>query len=192
MAAESLPSGGTGLISPVDDEEAFTGLEAAIILIAFVVVAAVFSYAVLGSGFYATEKARQVTSDAGTTPSSVVVAGSVILKSDAFSNPELLSFFCEVIGGEVAMSGIHYTLHTTDMIYHVPEKDVQLRWPSGGSAEGVLSRGQLLSVRLTIRDAGLAAGDDVTLTIIPPRGVPVTIPCSVPGTLLGNKRYEVG
>jgi len=182
----------SGLFSALDDEEAFTGLEAAFILIAFVVVAAVFSFAVLGSGFYATEKARQVTSDAGTTPSSVMVTGAVILKTDAFSNPESLSFFCEVIGGEVAMSDIRYSLHTTQMIYQVPEKDIQLRWPSGGSAEGVLSRGELLSVRLTIRDAGLAARDDFTLTIIPPRGVLVTIPCSVPGTLLGNKRYEVG
>lgn len=192
MAAESLPSGGTGLISAVDDEEAFTGLEAGIILIAFVVVAAVFSYVILGSGFYATEKARQVTSDAGTTPSSLIVSGAVILRTDAFSNPESLNFFCEVIGGEVAMSGIHYTLHTTDMIYQIPKKDIHYRWPSGDPAEGVLSRGKLLSVRLTITDAGLSTGDDVTLTIIPPRGVPVSIPCTVPGTLLGNKRYEVG
>jgi len=182
----------SGLFSVIHDEEAFTGLEAAVILIAFVVVAAVFSYALLGSGFYATEKARQVTSDAGTTPSSVMVAGSVILKTDGFSNPESLSFFCEVIGGEVAISGIHYSLHTTEMIYQVPDTDLQLRWPSGGSAEGLLSRGELLSVRLTITDAGLSTGDDFTLTIIPPRGVPVNIPCTVPGTLLGNKRYEVG
>jgi flagellin FlaB len=35
------------------DDEAFTGLEAAIVLIAFVVVAAVFSYMVLGAGFNA-------------------------------------------------------------------------------------------------------------------------------------------
>jgi len=40
--------------------EAFTGLEAAIVLIAFVVVAAVFSYVVLGAGFFTTQKAQQV------------------------------------------------------------------------------------------------------------------------------------
>nr|P17603.1 RecName: Full=24 kDa flagellin [Methanospirillum hungatei] len=32
----------------------FSGLEAAIVLIAFVVVAAVFSYVMLGAGFFAT------------------------------------------------------------------------------------------------------------------------------------------
>jgi len=41
-------------------EEAFTGLEAAIVLIAFVVVAAVFSYVVLGAGFFTTQKSQQV------------------------------------------------------------------------------------------------------------------------------------
>lgn len=41
------------------DDDGFTGLEAAIVLIAFVVVAAVFSYVVLGAGFFTTQKAQQ-------------------------------------------------------------------------------------------------------------------------------------
>jgi flagellin FlaB len=39
--------------------DAFTGLEAAIVLIAFVVVAAVFSYVVLGAGFYTSQKSQE-------------------------------------------------------------------------------------------------------------------------------------
>lgn len=42
------------------NEDAFTGLEAAIVLIAFVVVAAVFSYVVLGAGFFTTGEAQRV------------------------------------------------------------------------------------------------------------------------------------
>jgi len=41
-------------------DNAFTGLEAAIVLIAFVVVAAVFSYVILGAGFYTTQKSQEV------------------------------------------------------------------------------------------------------------------------------------
>jgi len=41
-------------------DDAFTGLEAAIVLIAFVVVAAVFSYVVLGAGFFTTQKSQEV------------------------------------------------------------------------------------------------------------------------------------
>ena len=43
-----------------NNEEGFTGLEAAIVLIAFVVVAAVFSYVVLGAGFFTTQKSQEV------------------------------------------------------------------------------------------------------------------------------------
>nr|WP_319540048.1 flagellin [uncultured Methanospirillum sp.] len=43
------------------NESAFSGLEAAIVLIAFVVVAAVFSYVMLGAGFFATQKSQEVT-----------------------------------------------------------------------------------------------------------------------------------
>ena len=39
--------------------DAFTGLEAAIVLIAFVVVAAVFAYVVLGAGFFTTQNAQK-------------------------------------------------------------------------------------------------------------------------------------
>ena len=42
-----------------NSHDAFTGLEAAIVLIAFVVVAAVFSYVILGAGFFATQKAQE-------------------------------------------------------------------------------------------------------------------------------------
>jgi len=41
------------------NEEGFTGLEAAIVLIAFVVVASVFSYTILGAGSYTTQKAQE-------------------------------------------------------------------------------------------------------------------------------------
>jgi archaeal flagellin FlaB len=41
------------------NSDAFTGLEAAIVLIAFVVVAAVFAYVVLGAGFFTTQKAQE-------------------------------------------------------------------------------------------------------------------------------------
>ena len=44
----------------INNDNAFTGLEAAIVLIAFVVVAAVFSYVVLGAGFFTTQKSQEV------------------------------------------------------------------------------------------------------------------------------------
>jgi len=61
------------------NEDAFTGLEAAIVLIAFVVVAAVFSYVVLGAGFFTTQKSQEVVhSSVAQTSSSMEVVGDVI------------------------------------------------------------------------------------------------------------------
>jgi flagellin FlaB len=63
------------------NEKAFTGLEAAIVLIAFVVVAAVFSYVMLGAGFFTTQKSQQVVHTGVTqASSSVAPAGDVIVK----------------------------------------------------------------------------------------------------------------
>ena len=39
--------------------DGFTGLEAAIVLIAFIVVASVFAYVILGAGFFTTQKAQE-------------------------------------------------------------------------------------------------------------------------------------
>ena len=60
------------------NENAFTGLEAAIVLIAFVVVAAVFSYVVLGAGFFTTQKSQQVVQTSmQQASSSMEVVGNV-------------------------------------------------------------------------------------------------------------------
>jgi flagellin FlaB len=61
------------------DKRGFTGLEAAIVLTAFIVVAAVFSYMVLGAGFFSTEKAKSVIhTGVETATSSAELAGDVI------------------------------------------------------------------------------------------------------------------
>jgi archaeal flagellin FlaB len=61
-------------------ENAFTGLEAAIVLIAFVVVAAVFSYVVLGAGFF-TSQTAQATVHTGVQQAS----SSMELKGDVYA-----------------------------------------------------------------------------------------------------------
>lgn len=59
-------------------DRAFSGLEAAIVLIAFVVVATVFSYAVLGSSFYASQTTSGVSHSAvKQSMSSLVLDGYV-------------------------------------------------------------------------------------------------------------------
>ena len=69
-------------------EDAFTGLEAAIVMIAFVVVAAVFSYVVLGAGFF-TSQAAQATVHTGVqqASSSMELVGNIYgVADDTLSN----------------------------------------------------------------------------------------------------------
>jgi flagellin FlaB len=61
------------------DKRAFTGLEAAIVLTAFVVVAAVFSYVVLNAGFFTTQKSKEVIhTSVEQATSSAELSGNVI------------------------------------------------------------------------------------------------------------------
>ncbi|MCC4771720.1 flagellin [Methanosarcina sp. DH2] len=72
----------------VKDEKGFTGLEAAIVLVAFVVVAAVFSYVMLGAGFYTTQKSQEVVhTGVQQASSSVELSGDLIAKADDPDTP---------------------------------------------------------------------------------------------------------
>ncbi|MHB8163860.1 MAG: archaellin/type IV pilin N-terminal domain-containing protein [Methanoregula sp.] len=73
-------------------EDAFTGLEAAIVLIAFVVVAAVFSYVVLGAGFF-TSQTAQATVHTGVqqASSSMELVGNVYGIAEASGDAHLKS-----------------------------------------------------------------------------------------------------
>ena len=84
------------------DTRAFTGLEAAIVLTAFIVVAAVFSYMVLGAGFFSTEKAKAVVhTGVEQATSSVELAGDVIGGGDTTDNHiENVTLYIKLTAGE--------------------------------------------------------------------------------------------
>lgn len=61
-----------------ESSEGFTGLEAAIVLLAFVVVTAAFSYVVLGSGFHTVQKSQAVIYSALEQSSSSILVDEVM------------------------------------------------------------------------------------------------------------------
>lgn len=68
------------------DQKGFTGLEAAIVLTAFVVVAAVFSYVVLNAGFFTAQKSEEVIhTGVEQATSSVQLVGDVIAQGEGTS-----------------------------------------------------------------------------------------------------------
>ena len=65
-------------VSSYQSSDGFTGLEAAIVLIAFIVVASVFAYVILGAGFFTTQKAQEtVYKSVEQASTNVQLAGSV-------------------------------------------------------------------------------------------------------------------
>ncbi len=83
------------------DERGFTGLEAAIVLIAFVTVAAVFSYVLLGAGFFATQKGQEtVHTGVKQATSSMELVGSIVATGDTSNNKiENVTFTLQLAAG---------------------------------------------------------------------------------------------
>ena len=117
----------------VKNENGFTGLEAAIVLVAFVVVAAVFSYVMLGAGFYTTQKSQEVVQlGAGfyTTQksqevvhtgvqqasSSVELSGDLIAKGDITNNKiDNVTLFLQLTSG-----GSSVDMNKTLIVFSAP------------------------------------------------------------------------
>lgn len=90
------------------NDQGFTGLEAAIVLIAFVVVAAVFSYVVLGAGFFTTQKAQEtVYAGSQQATSSFEVVGQVY--GIASSTKSYIEFVRFVVGNTAGGTSMDIT-----------------------------------------------------------------------------------
>jgi len=104
------------------DEQAFTGLEAAIVLTAFIVVAAVFSYMVLGAGFFSTEKAKAVVhSGVEQATSSIETAGDVIGVKGGNGNLSDVIIYVGLTAGENPIDMTKLTLTYTDAYIYDPD-----------------------------------------------------------------------
>ncbi len=137
----------------VRNEDAFTGLEAAIVLIAFVVVAAVFSYVVLGAGFFTTQKSQEVVhTGVSQASSSLEVSGPVTVaaSSNAYLGSIYLYLQLAAGGTSVDMTKVTYTVSTSEHVYTFVDQD------SGDAGTGV---GKYYSVTRTPVGTGTDDGD---------------------------------
>jgi flagellin FlaB len=96
-------------------QEGITGLETAIILIAFVIVASVFAYVVLSAGLFSAQKAKEaVNAGVQSTMSTVELKGDIIAKMESSEVTEL--YFC--VGIPAAGTPVDFT-PTTNSTQHV-------------------------------------------------------------------------
>jgi flagellin FlaB len=172
------------------DERGITGLETAIILIAFVVVAAVFAFVVLGTGQFAADRSREtVFGGLEKTRGSMTLAGSMIATSngtevtdisfsvtlaaggssvnwdpDATSNKTIVSY----IDGAVTVSDFDYA---PDVVT--------------GDGDFLLEPGELFEITLTgiDGDVDINKGDVFTLQVQPVSGAVLTIQRTMPASI---------
>ncbi len=97
------------------NEDAFTGLEAAIVLIAFVVVAAVFSYVVLGAGFFTTQKSQEVVHSGVTQAASNIVVKGEVYGINATDNPASIEYIQFDVG--LAAGGLPVDMNRTTLTF---------------------------------------------------------------------------
>ena len=175
--------------SIVKDKEGFTGLEAAIVLTAFIVVAAVFSYMVLGAGFFSTEKAKEVVhTGIEKATSSAELVGDVIGKDAAGDGViEKINFTLQLTAGQnpldLAKSVITFTnktIHNESVIWSYTTLE--------GDNDALLEANEKVEVQVDLAGiatgiTGLGAYNEFQLEFKPESGGTLPIQRTTPGAI---------
>jgi len=177
-------------------QEGFTGLEAALVLVAFVVVAGIFSFTVLGSGFFTTQKAQKtIVTGVDQSTSTLHVVGDVYGISDGNGHIDEFWFTLgtAAAGKGVDLSALAVTASSADALYTLRPADPLASPPAGpgewcihaktgdGASPLFLSGGEQGTIIARLpAGAGLAAGQRVTIEAVPPIGAPVAISRQIP------------
>jgi archaeal flagellin FlaB len=186
-------------------EDAFTGLEAAIVLIAFVIVASVFAYVILGAGTTTTQKAEQtIHTGIQQATSAVQPSGAVSIKAnDASSAVSDITFYLQLTAGGTGadMSGFSYTVSSPGGISSFTNQEVNYTWVKevtvGGNGHGdhtgLLTPGEMVLVTIT-KDFDSAVMGTSTKFIVeakPSIGAAIPITGTVPDALRAGTWYTV-
>lgn len=184
------------------NDKGFTGLEAAIVLIAFVVVAAVFSYVVLGAGFFTTQKAQEtVHTGVAQATSAVELSGPVMVKAGAGNTVTNASFYLQLAAGgnSVDVTKIGYTVSTPKKVFTVSGNDtaiVNVHWLKTIESGNLLEPREMVLIDLNTNGMGFAAADmtvndKLTIEVKPPIGSSLPITRTIPAALTSGNWYEV-
>ena len=179
------------------DQRGITGLETAIVLIAFVVVASVFAFAVLSTGLLSSEKSKEtVLSGLEETQSTITLRGAVIANS---ANPGYTTSTVSTVvfqianaqtGGEAVDLGSDAVIMT--YIDSAQSENLDADASPGWATEWLSGTGPLLDtgerVEVTVTLTGLAGNDlgtdtDFTLQMKPSLGAVLVIGRTTPAVL---------
>ena len=180
------------------DERGFTGLEAAIVFIAFVVVASVFAYVILGTGMASSQKSQEVMHAALEEAGSSLRPGyAVIAKLD---NDEghlrFIEFDLETATdlAAVDMKSMTYTIVTTENLFTFRPGDAKVTWTwrYRKDADDLLESGEVVTVKLeNLKFTGIGRGDTFTTGITAADGATATLARTIPAGIGKNVYIEL-
>jgi flagellin FlaB len=168
-----------------------TGLETAIILIAFVIVASAFAFTVLNVGFQSTQKSQEVIAAGMEEASSVMeIDGAVIAKSDG-NTLQNVSFVIKLSAGKSPVDLSQGKLAITwtsknkheDNIYDGTKATVTPVFPE--DTDMYLRYGDKYRVTINVAAIGdnLGANDEFKVELKPPKGAVLTLARRLPPAL---------
>jgi flagellin FlaB len=183
-------------------EKGMTGLETAIILIAFVTVAAVFGYAVLSAGLFSAERGKEtIYAGLEQAKSNLEVSGSVIAKGTAGAqvNTILVTVKNAIAGNPIDMTPCDGTANATNkcVISLTTAQDYfkNIKWTKtaigAADTDNLLEVGEQFEVTITLADLGtgntltdnLTANDSFSLQFKPSAGSTITIMRTLPAQI---------
>jgi flagellin FlaB len=188
------------------NDEGFTGLEAAIVLIAFVVVAAVFSYVVLGAGFFTTQKAQQtVHTGVSQATSAVEPSGPVSVQADSSGTGiQNITFYLQLAAGGAAvdMSKVTFTVSTPTLVETYTNATVNYTWVQQNTPidlgqtqhAGLLNAREMVLVAIdpsAFGSTNLGVNTAFVVQVNPPIGAALPIARTIPAGMTANNWYEV-
>jgi len=173
-----------------NDKRAFTGLEAAIVLTAFVVVAAVFSYVVLNAGFFTTEKSKEVIhTGVSQATSSIELLGDVIAHGNTSADRvKNVTFTLTLTAGKnpVDLTPGRTVISYTDENTYLSNTTWSITWVGETeTADNILEFGEKAQITVELEDDGVTLGKnkEFTLEVKPPEGASLTITRTTPSAI---------
>jgi flagellin FlaB len=172
-------------------ERGITGLETAIILIAFVVVASVFAYTVLSAGIFSSQKGQEaVYTGLEQARSTLELKGDVVAKANGTSITQLIFSVANALDGE-AIDLTDTTGNNVTVISYSSEtnRTEELSWtasPQGwGDSDSLLEAGEMFEITVDMRTAGESIGIYRTfqIEVKPPVGSALIIERTAPAAL---------
>lgn len=169
-------------------QRGITGLETAIILIAFVTAASIVAYSVLSAGVFSAERSKEVVyRGIEQAQGTVGIKSSILGLSDNGTGLDRVQFNIALIVNDVRVDTSSIIVNYFDNDVHIEGITVTIGLSEGCTERGataILEYDELHTVVLTIpAEANLGACDSFTIQIIPPTGGLITINRMLPGSL---------